>query len=225
MLFSEIRCLNEHFHPWHSPYKRIHVPDINNNVYAQQQAATCPCLHIALSQSTPLQCFTGCANRDCSPSPHRQRARQAPFAKQTTPTAFCKAKIFSFPPHGKLSIKQAVALECGQDCRQENLGSFEECLGNCAGQRCPEAEAASRAGETLPALTHRHSFVRTQGLGGLGRSPDRVPALHNFRGTMKSLSRVLLPTPVTSWSVTMEMLVMLQRKALTSPGEQKGAVG
>lgn len=42
---------------------------------------------------------------------------------------------------------------------------------------------------------------------------------------MKSLSRVLLPTPVTSRSVAMEMPVMLQRKALTSLGEGKGAVG
>lgn len=49
------------------------------------------------SQSTPKH-FTGHTSQDCSPLASRERARQAPFAKQTTPTAFLRTKIFSFPP-------------------------------------------------------------------------------------------------------------------------------
>lgn len=37
----------KHFHPGYPPSKRIRAPDINDNISAQQQAATRPCLHAA----------------------------------------------------------------------------------------------------------------------------------------------------------------------------------
>lgn len=80
----------------------------------------------------------------------------------------------------------------------------------------------SRAGERLPALTHRHGFVRTWGLRGLGRSPDRVPALQSSRYneiTVLHATAYACNVKVCSHGNAGDATI----KALTSPGKGKGA--
>jgi len=153
-------------------------------------------------QSTPPQRFPGRADRDCSPS-----ARRRPLPSRQHPQPSAEQKYLVSPHMANHQESRQRHRKAGKTADKKTSAGLTSARGTTPGTDA----------QRLPALTHRHGFVRTRGSGGLGSSPDRAPALPNFRGTMKSLSRVLLPTPVTSRSVTMGMPVMLQRKG-------KGAV-
>lgn len=81
------------------------------------------------------------------------------------PQPSAEQKYLVSPPHGKLSIKQAAARECGQDCRQENLSWFEDRPGDLP---APEAEAAGPDSST--------GLRQDTGLGGFGEISPPSPS-------------------------------------------------
>lgn len=142
---------------WYSPSERICVPDIPNNVYAQQQAATCLCLPTALLQSAPPQRSPGSANRDCSPS---QRGRRLLPSRQH-PQPSVEQKYLASPHMANYQYSRQQHWNVGKTADKKTSAGLQSAWGAAPGR-----DARSLR---LPALTHRHGFVRSR-LAGSGET-------------------------------------------------------